>query len=484
MSVSATVELYSSLNGNCSGMYFYHGRLNATEKQDIFCKWVSGEYKLLFCTGAFGVGIDYSNVSLVIHYDGIWSVQDFVQESGRAGRNQALARSLVLVRSHWVPDFSRIPASEAQEVVDYLNPQGLCRRFILGRYMDGAGYSCLTYGGDTEICDQCRVTQHQIAAQRSMGRVHESPLPTQHVEGPIPAIKRVKTDDIATMKDKVEAVFSSVKVQYGGCVFCALDRQVTLHGSQVPQQLLTDHGINPSLFGTLDKQLSARIEGRCYGCGLNLRLLNGMDEHISRQGCVYSTLTRLVCYDIYVRGKMMACLARLDQSAFRANDISSFGKWLRMHPVGQSVNNLTRVVYNWMQLEHLDGARGSTNTAPGARPSSNPPARLGIAAGITDTIRGNNITTVGQREPRSSQHGSSGGLGFSSVEINWPAQLLPVGPERVGSNQYRRSDVAISRDRESRNQQSHHGQGQNGGIGYGEASIDMMSPELAELFDN
>ncbi|KAK9482121.1 hypothetical protein V1527DRAFT_45068 [Lipomyces starkeyi] len=93
------------------------------------------------------------------------------------------------------------------------------------------------------------------------------------------------------MKDRIEEVFSSVTIQYGGCVFCALDRQVTLHETQLPQQLLTDHGLNPALFGALDEQPSIPIEGRCYGCGMNLRLLNAVDEYITGQGCIYSNMT-------------------------------------------------------------------------------------------------------------------------------------------------------------------------------------------------
>ncbi|KAK9329323.1 hypothetical protein V1520DRAFT_279501, partial [Lipomyces starkeyi] len=46
------------------------------------------EFALLFCTNGFGVGIDYGNVTVVVHYDGISNLLDFVQESGRAGRKR------------------------------------------------------------------------------------------------------------------------------------------------------------------------------------------------------------------------------------------------------------------------------------------------------------------------------------------------------------------------------------------------------------
>ncbi|KAK9233802.1 P-loop containing nucleoside triphosphate hydrolase protein [Lipomyces kononenkoae] len=128
MSVATVENLFGRFALDIDGLYFYHGKLNADEKAAILTKWLTGRYKLLFCTSGFGVGIDYGDVRLVIHYDGIWNLLNFVQESGRAGRNQKAARSVVLLRKSWTPDYQRMPPNDAQEVDEYLNPDGYCRR--------------------------------------------------------------------------------------------------------------------------------------------------------------------------------------------------------------------------------------------------------------------------------------------------------------------------------------------------------------------
>ncbi|KAK9364317.1 P-loop containing nucleoside triphosphate hydrolase protein, partial [Lipomyces kononenkoae] len=121
MSVAAVERLFRCFTPDIDGLYFYHGKLDVDQKAAILTKWLTGGYKLLFCTSAFGVGIDYGDVRLVIHYDGIWNLLNFVQESGRAGRNNKAARSLVLLRNGWTPDYQRMPPNESQEVVEYLN---------------------------------------------------------------------------------------------------------------------------------------------------------------------------------------------------------------------------------------------------------------------------------------------------------------------------------------------------------------------------
>ncbi|KAK9241523.1 P-loop containing nucleoside triphosphate hydrolase protein, partial [Lipomyces tetrasporus] len=97
MSVSTTEELYDGIKSKFDTTYYYHGQLDESVKKIVLDKWIAGEYKLVFCTSGFGVGIDYGSVALVIHYGGMWQLVDFVQESGRAGRDGNQAQSSVLL---------------------------------------------------------------------------------------------------------------------------------------------------------------------------------------------------------------------------------------------------------------------------------------------------------------------------------------------------------------------------------------------------
>jgi ATP-dependent DNA helicase RecQ len=66
----------------------YHGKMEKKEKtanQDAFIK---GDVKTIVTTSAFGMGVDKKNVGLVIHYDISDSLENYVQEAGRAGRDE------------------------------------------------------------------------------------------------------------------------------------------------------------------------------------------------------------------------------------------------------------------------------------------------------------------------------------------------------------------------------------------------------------
>ncbi|MDD4781908.1 MAG: RecQ family ATP-dependent DNA helicase, partial [Tissierellia bacterium] len=68
----------------------YNGRMDKREKsknQDDFSK---GEVDIMVATSAFGMGVDKKNVGMVIHYDISDSLENYVQEAGRAGRDQSI----------------------------------------------------------------------------------------------------------------------------------------------------------------------------------------------------------------------------------------------------------------------------------------------------------------------------------------------------------------------------------------------------------
>lgn len=69
---------------------FYHGRLENIERDQLLCQF-TGRTKLelnaIICTNAFGMGIDVPNVRLVVHWVQPESVEDYLQEFGRAGRD-------------------------------------------------------------------------------------------------------------------------------------------------------------------------------------------------------------------------------------------------------------------------------------------------------------------------------------------------------------------------------------------------------------
>ncbi|MCW4468319.1 RecQ family ATP-dependent DNA helicase [Flavobacterium sp. MFBS3-15] len=69
----------------------YHGKMekqDKTENQDAF---LNGETQIMVATSAFGMGVDKKDVGLVIHYEISDSLENYVQEAGRAGRDENIS---------------------------------------------------------------------------------------------------------------------------------------------------------------------------------------------------------------------------------------------------------------------------------------------------------------------------------------------------------------------------------------------------------
>ncbi len=95
-----TKEISNYLNANNFSSSFYHGGLTSAEKKEAFDNWMTEKTPIIVATNAFGMGIDKSNVGIVIHLNIPNSIENYVQEAGRAGRNGEKAYALMLVNQN------------------------------------------------------------------------------------------------------------------------------------------------------------------------------------------------------------------------------------------------------------------------------------------------------------------------------------------------------------------------------------------------
>lgn len=88
--VRKTVELSERLNADGFKCCAFNGRMDSDEKVEVQDAFIHDRVRIMVATNAFGMGVDKSDVGLVVHYDIAASLENYVQEAGRAGRDEKL----------------------------------------------------------------------------------------------------------------------------------------------------------------------------------------------------------------------------------------------------------------------------------------------------------------------------------------------------------------------------------------------------------
>jgi len=75
---------------------YYHGGLDSSQRRLLQEQFINDQLQILVCTNAFGMGVDKSDIRLVIHYELPDSLENYMQEIGRSGRDQKPSSAILL----------------------------------------------------------------------------------------------------------------------------------------------------------------------------------------------------------------------------------------------------------------------------------------------------------------------------------------------------------------------------------------------------
>jgi ATP-dependent DNA helicase RecQ len=143
---------------------FYHAGLSREEKTDTEKWFINNDEAVLCATCAYGMGVDKADVRTVIHRDCAPSVEAYLQEAGRAGRDGEQSQAVLL----WGPE-DETALARAKTEADRLRVDALlryardtehCRRHSLLALLD------YNSGGEVPENHCCDVCENEAAPQR------------------------------------------------------------------------------------------------------------------------------------------------------------------------------------------------------------------------------------------------------------------------------------------------------------------------------
>ena len=137
---------------------YYHGGMNASEREQAQESWMEDVFDVVIATTAFGMGINKPDVRFVFHHDIPESLDAYYQEIGRAGRDGAASQAHLFYRSEDLgirryfasgsDDRKKVEQSRVDMMRAYAETKDCRRQFLLNYFGEA-------YDDPCGNCDNC-----------------------------------------------------------------------------------------------------------------------------------------------------------------------------------------------------------------------------------------------------------------------------------------------------------------------------------------
>jgi ATP-dependent DNA helicase RecQ len=220
-----TERLVAKLTKDGNKAIPYHGQMEKQIRTDNQNAFMNGDVKIIVATTAFGMGVDKKDVGMVIHYDISDSLENYVQEAGRAGRDEQIKADCYVLyneedlNKHFIMlNQSKLSQKEIQQVWKALKELTKSRESISQSALEIArksGWDDSVHDIETRIKTSINALEQSkfIKRGQNMSRIFADSILVKNMEEARTKIDKSARFDDASRQDAIRIIGSLISAR-------------------------------------------------------------------------------------------------------------------------------------------------------------------------------------------------------------------------------------------------------------------------------